>query len=483
MKNADLFEYTLSKDVQNQPFADAVRPTTLDEIFGQDGVLGEGKLLRDAIARDRLPNLILWGPPGTGKTTLARVIALQTHCAFEPFSAVLGGVKEIRSIVEQARTRRLHERVQTILFIDEIHRFNKSQQDALLPHVEDGTVTLIGATTENPSFELNAALLSRSRVVVLKSLTAAALCSILRRAFEHPVRQVRWPNALIDDDAISYIAQTANGDARRSLVALEVALERSQHVTIEVAAEALNQKVLLYDKNGDGHYEVISAFIKSMRGSDPHAAAYWLHRMLEAGEDPLFILRRMVIFASEDIGLADPRALQVATAAVDAFRFVGLPEGLLTLTEAATYLACAPKSNTVLTTMAAARKLVESHGNLPVPLRLRNATTSLQREMGFGRGYRYPHEYQGHYVHESYLPDALIGQVLFNPLGQGEELYLRQCMEAAQMQGVPRPGQNAQVTVDERLPGAPTRDAVHRDLGMGAQNNASKNKKSGPMNQ
>ncbi len=439
----DLFEHAASQNAAQQPFAEAVRPQNLDAILGQDTVLGEGKLLRRAILNDRLPSLILWGPPGTGKTTIARVIAQKTNAYFEPFSAVLGGVKDIRRLVDEAKDRRhLHQRA-TILFIDEIHRFNKGQQDALLPHVENGTVTLIGATTENPSFELNAALLSRCRVVVLNSLKPADLYQILKNAASHPIRIERWPEAQIDDEALRYLAQTSSGDARRALTALEIALNRDPHVTTETAAEALNRKILLYDKDGDGHYQVISAFIKSMRGSDPHGAVYWLQRMVDSGEDPLFILRRMVIFASEDIGLADPRALQIAISAMEAFRFVGLPEGMLTLTEAALYLACAPKSNTVLTTLAAARRAVREGGNLPVPLHLRNANTALQTQLGYGQEYRYPHEYEGHYVQQSYLPDALEGAVLFKPSGQGEERAIEQRMAALQNASAQNPSQNS----------------------------------------
>jgi putative ATPase len=426
----DLFDHAQSQARETQPFAEAVRPVTLEGFFGQLRAIGPGKALRRAIERDQVPSLILWGPPGTGKTTLARIVAERTGYHFEPFSAVLGGVKEMRVLIEAARERRrLHGR-RTILFVDEIHRFNKGQQDALLPHVEDGTVTLIGATTENPSFELNAALLSRARVVVLESLKPADVRAVLDRAMTHPVRAARWPEARITDEALEYLAHFAQGDARRALTALEAALDAGRDtpdtpLDPPAVAQALDRKILLYDKGGDQHYEVISAFIKSMRGTDPDAAAYWLQRMVEAGEDPVFLFRRMAVFASEDIGLADSAALGVVMDCLNAFRFIGLPEGMFHLMHAATYLACAPKSNTVLTTLAAARTAVSRHGNQPVPMHLRNASTGLQRQMGYGAGYKYPHDFAGNYVHQDHLPEILAGQRLFEPKGSGAEAALR----------------------------------------------------------
>ncbi len=438
----DLFERAGEKDLLTRaPLAERVRPRSLDEFVGQEHLTGPGRFLRRAIEADQMPSLIFWGPPGTGKTTLAKIIANATGAHFTSVSAVLVGVKDIREIVAGAQERWNASRQRSILFIDEIHRFNKAQQDALLPHVERGTVTLIGATTENPSFEVNSALLSRTRVLTLRALEEDELVRVLHRALEDP-RGLAGAVAA-DEDALEFLAHSAGGDARKALTALEVAAQQgSGKVTKAAAEEAVQQRTLLYDKSGEEHYNVVSAFIKSMRGSDPDAAIYWMARMLEAGEDPLFILRRMVIFASEDIGNADPRALGVAIDALNAFELVGLPEGTLPLTQAVTYLAMAPKSNTVLTSYSSARSAVTENGPLPVPLHLRNAPTPLMKSLGYGAGYQYPHNFEGSYLPEDYLPDALRGKHFYQPSQSGFErelseriAHLRRQVESARKRG------------------------------------------------
>jgi len=433
MADLDLFAHASQK--LGAPLAELIRPADLDDLVGQEQLIGPGTLLRQAIDADRLPSLILWGPPGTGKTTLARIVARRTGARFVAFSAVLGGVKEIREIVQRAKEdRQLYGR-RTLLFVDEIHRFNKSQQDAFLPHLEDGTLVLIGATTENPSFELNAALLSRCRVFVLRPLDRAALTTLVRRALAHPALAARGPLPELTSAACDLLVLAAHGDARQALGSLEAALDHAREVgasTIDerLVAEASQRKVLRYDRAGDEHYALVSAFIKSMRGSDPDAAVYYLVRMLEAGEEGRFLCRRMVIFASEDVGLADPRALQVAVAASQAFELVGLPEAVLPLSEAAIYLALAPKSNTVIRAYTAARKEVRSSLALPVPAKLRNPVTALDRAQGHGASYRYPHDLEGNYSPEHYLPRALRGRRFVELGDSGEEGELRRRLSA-----------------------------------------------------
>jgi putative ATPase len=408
------------------PLAERMRPASLEEIVGHDALLAPGSQLERAIAEDRLMSMILWGPPGSGKTTLAKVIARRTKKHFEPFSAVLGGVPELREIIAQAEERRSYEGRSTILFVDEIHRFNKSQQDAFLPHVERGTLTLIGATTENPSFSVNAALLSRSRVFRLHKLEPAALEKLLARALADSERGFGQRPVTVEPKSLELIAKAADGDARRALGLLEASMalvdDGAPQLSPEVVAKAAEERTLLYDKSGEEHYNVVSAFIKSMRGSDPDAAVYWMMRMLEAGDDPLFVLRRMLIFASEDVGNADPQALAVAVSADAAFRRLGMPEGLYPLAHACLYLASCPKSNAVGRAFHAARDSIREQGALPVPDKLRNAVTALMKNEGYGTGYRYAHDYAGSYVPgETYLPDALAGTHFYEPSHEGFE--------------------------------------------------------------
>jgi putative ATPase len=406
------------------PLAERMRPRRLEEFEGQEHLLGEGSPLGPVLAgRAPLPSMILWGPPGSGKTTLARLLAERLELRLVTLSAVSSGVRELREEIEEAaRLRR--DRVRTALFVDEIHRFNKAQQDALLPHVERGVVTLIGATTENPSFEVISALRSRCRVFTLRALDAAQIGRIVRRALE--TDPALAPRGLtIDDAALELLARLAEGDARRALVLVENAAGRVERaIDRDAVAAAVDAVLPDYDKGGEQHYDVISAFIKSLRGSDPDAAVYWLARMLAGGEDPRFICRRMLIFASEDVGNADPMALAVANAAAEAFDRVGLPEGRLILSQAATYLASAPKSNASLLAIAAADEAVKEHGALPVPLHLRNAPTELLRQLGYARGYQYPHDHPEHFVQEQYLPDALKDARFYRPSGEGAERSL-----------------------------------------------------------
>ena len=407
-----------------------MRPRSVAEFTGQEHLLGEGRILRRMIETDNLSSLIFWGPPGCGKTTLAHVIAKETKSHFIFFSAILSGVKEIREIFREAEGYAARG-ARTILFVDEIHRFNKSQQDAFLPYVEKGVVTIIGATTENPSFEVIAPLLSRCRVLTLNQLDAATVGTILRQALNDMERGLGRLGLTADDDALVFLADQSGGDARIALNTLEVAagITTDGVITIETVQEALQKKALLYDKGGEEHYNVISAFIKSLRGSDPDAALYWLARMLEAGEDPLFILRRMIILASEDIGNADPRALQVAVSALQAFQFVGMPEGRITLGQAVVYLATAPKSNASYAGIDAALSEVRKSGALPVPLHIRNAPTKLMKELGYHKGYQYDHDYEEGYAGQECLPEKLTGRKFYEPRGHGYEKNILERME------------------------------------------------------
>ena len=412
------------------PLAERMRPKTLDEFVGQQHLLGPGKFLRGMVGAGELRSLILWGPPGSGKTTLAEILAGSGGARCVRFSAVTSGVKDLKKIVDEAeRLHRLGKR--TVLFVDEIHHFNKAQQDNFLPHVERGTLILIGATTENPSFEVISPLLSRAQVLVLQPLSAADVGTIVDRALADRINGLGELDLGLAPEAREFLIDQSQGDARIALNALETAaaLARKEKgakvVDLARIQEALQKKALLYDKAGEEHYNVISAFIKSMRGSDPDAAVYWLMRMLEAGEDPLFIARRMIILAAEDIGNADPQALQVAVAAKDAFHFVGLPEGRIPLAQAATYLASAPKSNASYKAMLAAAKDVEDKGTLPVPLHLRNAPTPLMEKLGYGKDYRYAHDFPDHIVGQEHLPDALRGRKYYSPAESGYEKTIK----------------------------------------------------------
>lgn len=444
-QHPDLFDAVHeSATVRSAPLAHRMRPTRLDDFVGQERVLGPGKPLRTWIESDRVPSLILWGPPGCGKTTLSQVIASKTSCRFVNLSAVLSGVKDIKEAVENAKHGLRMTGRKTILFVDEIHRFNKSQQDALLPHVEDGTVTLIGATTENPSFELNSALLSRARVIRLERMGPPDLAQVIRRALTDPERGLADVMKL-SDEAIDWLSHTCEGDARRALTALEtisLSVHRqgteSEPLTLDEVKKslesALERQPIPYDKSGEEHYNVVSAFIKSIRDSDPQAGLYYLARMLEGGEDPIFICRRLVILAAEDIGNADPRALQIAVAAKDALEFIGLPEGRIPLGQAVTYLALAPKSNAAYKGINAAISEVHATGALPVPMHLRNAVSKVMKDEGYAKGYRYPHAEAGgeNRVRVSNLPKEIQDRKFYEPTENGLEKQLKEKLDRLQ---------------------------------------------------
>ena len=424
-----LFEHQRqARAAVDAPLADRMRPRSFDEFVGQEHIVGADRVLRRAIEADRMPSFILWGPPGSGKTTLARLVAGVTQASFQGVSAVTAGVADLRRIVSEARERQGMYQERTILFVDEIHRFSKSQQDVILPHVEDGTVTFIGATTENPSFEVIAPLLSRCRVFALQTLTPEQVESIVRRALADDERGLGDLKVQLEEPALEHLVNIANGDARVALNALETAAyaragdgQLGPTIDLETISDALQRRSPLYDKAGEGHYDTISAFIKSVRGSSPDGALYWLARMIEAGEDPLFIARRLVILAAEDIGLAQPEALSIAVAAQQAVHFLGMPEGRIPLAEATVYLATAPKSNAAYMALEQALEDVRKQSNEPVPLHLRNAVTGLMRSMGYGKGYRYSHDYPEHFVEQDFLPPSLKDRRYYQPTEEGSE--------------------------------------------------------------
>jgi len=430
----DLFEYMRSQNMESEaPLASRLRPTTLDEVVGQQHIVGKDKLLYRAIKADKLSSIIFYGPPGTGKTTLAKVIAHTTSAEFMQINATSAGKKDMEEVITAAKNNQGMYGKKTILFIDEIHRFNKGQQDYLLPYVEDGTIILIGATTENPYFEVNGALLSRSVIFELKKLSKDDIETLLLRAINDKEKGMGAYNAAIDEDALDFLADVSNGDARAALTALELGVlttDRSEdgiiHITIDVASECIQKRVISYDKSGDNHYDTVSAFIKSMRGSDPDAAVYYLARMLYAGEDVKFIARRIMILAAEDIGNADPMALTVAVSAAQAVERIGMPEAQIILSQAVTYMASAPKSNAAVNAISKAMDVVGRTKTPPVPTHLQDAHYKSAEKLGHGLGYKYAHNYKNHYVKQQYLPDGLTNEVFYEPSENGYEATIRE---------------------------------------------------------
>lgn len=430
----DLFEYMRSQNMESEaPLASRLRPTTLDEVVGQQHIVGKDKLLYRAIKADKLSSIIFYGPPGTGKTTLAKVIAHTTSAEFMQINATSAGKKDMEEVITAAKNNQGMYGKKTILFIDEIHRFNKGQQDYLLPYVEDGTIILIGATTENPYFEVNGALLSRSVIFELKKLSKEDIRTLLLRAISDKEKGMGAYHAAIDDDALEFLADVSNGDARAALTALELGVlttDRSEdgiiHITIDVASECIQKRVISYGKSGDNHYDTVSAFIKSMRGSDPDAAVYYLARMLYAGEDVKFIARRIMILASEDIGNADPMALTVAVSAAQAVERIGMPEAQIILAQAVTYMASAPKSNSAVNAISSAMNVVGRTKTPPVPTHLQDAHYKSAEKLGHGLGYKYAHNYKNHYVKQQYLPDGLTDEVFYEPSENGYEATIRE---------------------------------------------------------
>lgn len=430
----DLFEYMRSQNMESEaPLASRLRPTTLDEVVGQQHIVGKDKLLYRAIKADKLSSIIFYGPPGTGKTTLAKVIAHTTSAEFMQINATSAGKKDMEEVITAAKNYQGMYGKKTILFIDEIHRFNKGQQDYLLPYVEDGTIILIGATTENPYFEVNGALLSRSVIFELKKLSKDDIETLLLRAINDKEKGMGAYNAAIDEDALEFLADVSNGDARAALTALELGVlttDRSEdgiiHITIDVASECIQKRVISYDKSGDNHYDTVSAFIKSMRGSDPDAAVYYLARMLYAGEDVKFIARRIMILAAEDIGNADPMALTVAVSAAQAVERIGMPEAQIILSQAVTYMASAPKSNAAVNAISKAMDIVGRTKTPPVPTHLQDAHYKSAEKLGHGLGYKYAHNYKNHYVKQQYLPDGLTNEVFYEPSENGYEATIRE---------------------------------------------------------